>query len=163
MRAFALGTRDRIAGAVYGTIVALATVAAGASAYEDDLWRLAAVVSASVLVLWVAHVYAHGLGDSLTVGRRLTVAEFETIARRELSIPLAAVPPLVAITLGALELLRGQTAVWVAFGLGVATLAIQGLRYARLERLGVAATTVAVAVNVGLGLAIVAVKVLVAH
>ena len=163
MRAFALGTRDRIAGAVYGTIVALATVAAGASAYEDDLWRLAAVVSASVLVLWVAHVYAHGLGDSLTVGRRLTVAELEAIARRELSIPLAAVPPLVAITLGALELLRGQTAVWVAFGLGVATLAIQGLRYARLERLGVAATTVAVAVNVGLGLAIVAVKVLVAH
>ena len=163
MRTFVLGTRDRIAGAVYGTIVALATLTAGAAAYEDDLWRLEVVVAASVLILWVAHVYAHGLGDSLSLERRLTLVELGAIARREVSIPLAAVLPLAAIALGALGVLEGRTAVWVAFALGVATLAVQGLRYARLERLGRAGTVVAVAVNVGLGLTIVAVKVLVGH
>src|SRR5262245_57168153 len=122
MRSFVLGTRDRIAGAVYGTIVALATLTAGAAAYEDDLWRLVAVVAASVLILWVAHVYAHGLGDSLALERRLTFVELGAIARREVSIALAAALPLAAIALGALGILEGRTAVWVAFGLGVATL-----------------------------------------
>ena len=77
MRAFVIGTRDRIAGAVYGTIVTLATLTAGAPAYQDDLWRLVVIVAASVLILWVAHVYAHGLGDSLRFERRLTLRNWE--------------------------------------------------------------------------------------
>jgi hypothetical protein len=123
---FILGTRDSIAGTVYGTIVALATLTAGAAVYEDDLWRLEVVVGASVLILWVAHVYAHGLGDSLALERRLTVVELGAIARREVSIALAAVLPIAAVALGALGLLRGRTAVWLGFALGVATLAVQG-------------------------------------
>ena len=99
---FVPGTRERIAGYVYGTIVALAAVTAGASAYEHDLWRLAAIVGISVLILWVAHMYAHGLGESLMLGRRLTGSEFTSIAGRELSIAFAAVLPLAAIVLGAL-------------------------------------------------------------
>jgi hypothetical protein len=153
-----LGTRDRIAGAVYGTIVVLAALTAGASAYEDDLWRLGAIVSASVLVLWVAHVYAHGLGESLTLERRLTGAELRAVAGRELSIALAAVLPLAAIALGALGALEPGSAIWLAFGLGVATLGVQGVRYARLEQLGSAGTVISIGVNVGLGLTIVAMK-----
>jgi hypothetical protein len=102
-----LGTRERIAGAIYGTIVVLAALTAGATAYEHDLWRLGAIVSASVLVLWVAHVYAHGVGESLTLGRRLTGAELQAIAGRELSIALAAVLPLAAVALGALGVIEG--------------------------------------------------------
>jgi hypothetical protein len=153
-----LGTRERIAGAVYGTIVVLAALTAGAPAYEHDLWRLGAIVAASVLVLWVAHVYAHGLGESLALERRLTGAELRAIAERELSIALAAVLPLAAVVLGALGVLEDGSAIWLAFGLGVATLAVQGVRYARLERLGMTSTVVAIAVNVGLGLTIVAMK-----
>ena len=44
LRRLALGTRERIAGAVYGTIVVLAALAAGATAYQYDLWRLGAIV-----------------------------------------------------------------------------------------------------------------------
>ena len=58
------GTRDRIAGTVYGTIIAMATIAAG-SAGAVDPWRLATLVVGTVLVLWIAHVYAHSLGDRL--------------------------------------------------------------------------------------------------
>src|SRR5262245_42318177 len=106
LNSLVLGNPERIAGAVYGTIVVLAALTAGATAYAHDLWRLGAIVGASVLVLWVAHVYAHGLGESLTLERRLTGAELRAIAGRELSIALAAVLPLGAIALGALGLLE---------------------------------------------------------
>jgi len=163
VKTLVLGDRERIAGAVYGTIVVLATLAAGATAYQSDLWRLGAIVSASVLILWIAHAYAHALGESLSLGRRLTRAELMTITSREVAIPLASIPPLTAIALGALGVVRNSTAVWLALAFGVATLAIQGVRYARLERLSRLGTLVAVALNLSLGLVIVALKVLLSH
>jgi hypothetical protein len=163
MRSLLLGTRDGIAGAVYGTIVVLAALIAGASAYKHDLWRLEGVVASSVLVLWVAHMYAHGVGQSLELGRRLTGAERRAVARREMSIVLAAVLPLSVVTLGALGVLGSSTALWVAFGIGIATLTVQGVRYAQLERFGLLGTLLAVGINVALALVLVAVKVLLSH
>jgi hypothetical protein len=160
MRSLFLGTRDGIAGAVYGTIVVLASLIAGASAYEDDLWRLEGIVASSVLVLWIAHMYAHGLSDSVELGRRLTGGERRAVAHRELSIALAAVLPLGAVTLGAVGVLGENAALWVAFWIGIATLAVQGVRYARLEGFGLPGTLLAVGVNVALALLLVAVKVL---
>ncbi len=157
------GSRGTIAGTVYGTIVVLAVLAAGGKAFEHDLWQLVVIVVTTVLVLWMAHVYAHGLGESLEAGRRLDFAEFGAIARRELAVPLAAVAPTVVLVLGAVGLLRGRSAVLLALGLGVVILAVQGLRYARVESLGRAGTLAAVAFNVGLGLTLVVLEVLVSH
>lgn len=157
------GSRRTIAGTVYGTIVVLAALAAGGKAFENDLWHLAAIVVVTVLVLWIAHFYAHGLGESLEAGRRLDLTELGAIAGRELAIPLAAVVPAATLALGAIGVFRGSTAVWLAIGICVATLAVQGLRYAAVERLGSVATVAAVAFNLALGLAIVALKVIVAH
>jgi hypothetical protein len=157
------GNRTTIAGTVYGTIVVLAVLTAGAKAFEDDLWELAAIVVTTVLVLWVAHVYAHGLGESMQLDRRLDAPELGAIARRELAIPLAAVAPAAALVLGAAGVLGGSTAVWLAVGVGVGTLALQGLRYAKVERLGPTGTLLAVAVNLVIGLAIIALKLVVAH
>ena len=157
------GSRRTIAGTVYGTIVVLAALSAGGKAFEHDLWHLAAIVVTTVLVLWVAHVYAHGLGESLQVGRRLDAAELGGVAGRELAIPLAAAAPTAMLALGAVGLFRGNTAVWLAVGICVATLAVQGFRYAFLERLGRLGTLAAVALNLALGLAIVGLKVFVAH
>ncbi|HVD49128.1 MAG TPA: hypothetical protein VNB50_03770, partial [Gaiellaceae bacterium] len=61
------GSRRTIAGTVYGTIVVLASLAAGGVAFKHQLWHLAAIVVVTVLVLWIAHVYSHGLGESLQV------------------------------------------------------------------------------------------------
>ena len=162
-RHIVFGSGDRIAGTVYGTIIVMATIAAGAKAFEDRSWELIAVVAATVVVLWVAHVYAHGLGESLQRGHRLDLGELLAIAQREASIVLAAIAPLAALTLGALEVLRASSALWLALGLGVAALGVQGLRYARLERLGLGGTAVTVGVNVLFGLAIVGIKALVTH
>ena len=55
------GPRERIAGAVYGTIVVLGVLAAGSDSASIDAWELDVLMVATVLVLWVAHVYAHAL------------------------------------------------------------------------------------------------------
>jgi len=162
LMALIVGTRETIAGTVYRTIVVLSVVTA-ASTVEHDLWRLAVIAAATVVVYWLAHVYSDGLGESLKVGRRLTGAELGAIAQRERSILLAAVMPVAAILLGAVGVFATRTALWVAVVIGVATLTVQGFRYARLERLSRSATIATAAINLALGLVIVLLKALVSH
>jgi hypothetical protein len=157
-----LGTSDTIAGTVYGTIVVMGAITAGAQGVRDP-WRLAAAVAATVIVLWLAHVYSHGLGEAVGRGRQLDRAELVAVARRELTIVLAAVAPVFALVLGGIGLVRESTAIWLALAVGLATLAVQGFRYAALEGLGARGTAKGVAVNVALGLAIIAAKVALAH
>src|SRR5437588_8960304 len=75
LKRFILGNRQGIAGTVYGTIIVMSILAAGAKPYEHQLWRLVVVAAVSVVVLWLAHVYSRGLAESLGLGRRITVAE----------------------------------------------------------------------------------------
>ena len=157
------GSRRTIAGTVYGTIVVLAALAAGGKAFQNDLWHLIALVDVTVLVLWIAHVYSHGLGESLEVGRRLDAGELGGIAGRELAIPLSAVAPTAILVLGAVGVFKGTTATWLAVGICVLALTVQGLRYALLERLGTVGTLISVALNLALGLTIVGLKVVVSH
>jgi hypothetical protein len=157
-----LGTPGSIAGTVYGTVVVMGAITAG-SHDAPEPWSLAAVVSATVIVLWLAHVYAHGLGEAIGRGRRLDRAELLSVARRELAIPLAGVAPVGALALGGLGLFKEVTAVWLALAIGLATLAVQGARYAGLEKLGGRGTVTSVVLNLTLGLVIVGLKALVSH
>jgi hypothetical protein len=140
----------------------MGAIVAGAHGVEN-LWRLDLVVGGTVVVLWLAHVYAHGLGESIQLQRRLDRAEFASVARRELAIVLAAVGPLFVIALGAADVLGKSTAVWLALGIGLFTLTAQGYRYARLEDLSGWEMVVSVGLNLALGLAIVGLKVVVGH
>jgi len=140
----------------------MATLTA-AYASEHDPWRLAVIVATTALVLWIAHLYSHALSESISDDHRLTRADLTGIARRELGILLAAAAPCAALVLGAIGIFRETTAVWVALGLGFATLAAAGLRYAHVERLGRLGTTGAVLANLVLGGFVVLLKVLVAH
>lgn len=157
------GSAGGIAGTVYGTIVVMATITAGSHGPETDPWRLAIVVAVTVLVFWIAHVYSHALAESLERGKRLDRAELAAIAVHELAIPAAAIAPIAALVLGALEVLSEQKAIWSALGVGVLTLAVEGVRYASLEHMGRTGTVVSVSLNVFLGLVIVALKALVGH
>ena len=159
---FVFGSRETIAAKVYGTIVVLAVIAAGAKAFQDDLWRLVALVVATVFVLWLSHVYAHGLEESVRTGQRVSLAELATIARRELAVPVVAVVPTALLVLGAVTVLGGRAAILAALAVGVVILMVQGLRYARAERLGPVGTVAAIGVNSALGLTLVALEVLVA-
>src|SRR5262249_54214118 len=59
------GVGAGIASAVYGTVVVMATLTA-AYANESDPWKLAEIVATTSFVLWIAHVYAHGLSRMIT-------------------------------------------------------------------------------------------------
>ena len=163
LRRLLRGDTETIAGTVYGTIVVLSMLTAGAPSYEDDPWPLVAVVGSGTIVLWAAHVYSHGLGESVRARRHLAAQEIVAIARSEASILLAAVLPLAAVTLGAAGVLSEGLALWLAVGLGVAALTVQALRYARLEHLSLIETATAIAVNLVFGLAFVVLKALLVH
>ena len=114
-------------------------------------------------MIWIARVYAHGLGESIQRRRRLDMTELREIAARELPILAAAIPPTLALLLGAVGLMREASAIWLAFGLGLGELAVEGARYARIERLGIVGTVLVVAANLALGGIVVALKVFVLH
>ncbi|HZE29557.1 MAG TPA: hypothetical protein VE055_05625, partial [Gaiellaceae bacterium] len=109
------------------------------------------------------HLYTHALSESLSEGRRLNAARILSLAAREVGILLAAIPPSVALVLGALGLFDETASIWLALGLGLAVLAVEGVRYARIERLGSAGLLLAVSANVGIGLLVVLLKAEVLH
>jgi len=156
-----VGVGGSIASTVYGTVVVMATLTAAYEG-EKDPWKLATAVAATVTVLWVAHVYAHTLAETLA-GSSLAPAVVRSIARRELGIVLAGVVPFLMLVLGGIHVLRESRAVWLALAAGLGILAAEGIRYARLEGLRPAGTVVAIGLNVALGLVIVVLKVFVEH
>ncbi|HKG43054.1 MAG TPA: hypothetical protein VKB10_02260 [Gaiellaceae bacterium] len=154
---------ERLSGFIYGTIVALSVVVAGVRAYPHGPGHVAALVAVTSVVFWIAHVYAHGLGHGVVSGEHLSLAELRRIARREGSIVEAAVPPVAALVLGGIGVLSPAASAWLAFALGLAVLAAQGLVFARIERLGVLSTALVVTANLGLGLLLVALKLVLSH
>lgn len=158
-----LGVDDTIASTVFGTVTAMATVTAYGRVFPDDPWKVEELVATTAVVLWIAHLYTHALSESISEGRRLNGSRVWTLAVRELGILLAAIPASIALTLGALDLFDETVSIWLALGLGLLVLALEGVRYARIERLGSAGLLMAVAVNVGIGLLVVALKAEVLH
>ena len=153
---------ERLGGFVYGTIVVLSVIVAGAKAYPDDTTRIAALVGVTTVVFWLAHAYAHALTHSVRTGQRLTFDEVRHIGRREAALIQAGVPSIAVLLLGSIGLFEDDTAIWLAVAFGLVVLAVQGFVFARVERLGPKSTVAVVAVNVALGLLLVALKLLVA-
>jgi hypothetical protein len=155
---------EQLSGFVYGTIVVLSVIVTGAKAFPHGLGHIALLVAVTTLVFWLAHVYAHVM--SFSVGHddtHLSLLEVGRIARREASILAAGVPPEAALALGAVGLFGEHLAVWLSFGLGLAVLAITGIVFARIERLGPLRGTLAVLANLALGVVLIGLKVLVVH
>ena len=154
---------QRMAGFIYGTVIVLSVVVAAARAYPDDAAQMAALVGVTSVVFWLAHVYAHGIAESVADDQHYSLARLRRLARREASIVEAAIAPVVALLLAAFGLLSTEAAVWLAIGLGLAVLLAQGIIFARMERLGPIATLGVVTVNLFLGVVLVALKLLVTH
>jgi hypothetical protein len=123
------GVGAGIASTVYGTVLVMATLTA-AYATEKHPWKLAVIIATTRSVLWIAHLYAHGLSASIEQSRRLSRAELVAILRRELGILLAAAAPTIALLLGASGVFAETAAVWLALAIGLVTLAVEGLRFA---------------------------------
>jgi len=158
-----VGIDEGIAGTVFGTITTMATITAYGKAFPDSPWKLEELVVSTAVVLWLAHIYAHGLSESISERRPLRAGVLRSLGQRERGILLAAVPPTLVLTLGTLGLFGENASIWLAIGVGLATLALEGWRYAELERLRPPGRLVAVAANVALGLLVVVLKVVILH
>ena len=161
LRGLAMG--ERLAGFVYGTILTLSVVVAGARAFPHDPAHVAELVAVTSLVFWLAHVYAHWLGESVSHGKHLSFGELRRVISREWSLVEAAVPPIVALLLGAAGLLSERTAVWLAFALGLGVLFVEGIVFVRVERLGLVSGVLVVLANLGFGILLVALKLVLGH
>ena len=159
--ALVFGVGNRIGSTVYGTVTVMATLTAFANTKTP--WELCTLVATTAFVLWLGHLYAHGLAESITLSQPLRFDELTRIAHSEVGILLAAVLPTLVLLLGVIGVLDEGTCVWIAIGISLATLAAQGFRYARIESAGWKGTATAVGANLALGLLVVALKVVVHH
>jgi hypothetical protein len=91
---------ERLGGFIYGTILTLSVIIAGAKAYPGAPGQIAALVVTTTIVFWLAHVYAHGVAYSIGLDRHLSLAVLGHIARREASILEASVPSVAALLAG---------------------------------------------------------------
>ena len=162
LRDRALGRRSHVALTVYGTIVVMATIAAE-SPLEPSPRDLAELVIATVTVIWLAHFYAETLAESIRRGGRLHRDDMRALADRELSIVRASATPVFFLILGAAGAIDEVWAIRLAFAAGLATLAVQGVRFARQRHLSRRRRAAAVAINLTLGLVIVGLKSIVPH
>ncbi|HET6299747.1 MAG TPA: hypothetical protein VFG33_40675 [Kribbella sp.] len=151
------------AGAIYGSLLAASVVAGTGPGQEPPRpGELIAVLLATGVVFWLAHVYAHLVGERST-GTLLNPREFRAAARREWPIVQAAVPPAAAVAIGALLGLSDAGAAWLALAVAVGSqlgwalyvAAKAGATRGRMVAVGV--------INLALGLLIVLLKAAVTH
>jgi hypothetical protein len=152
---------ERLAGFIYGTIVVLSAVIAGAKAFPNGMGHIAALALVTAGVFYLAHVYAHALGRSAQTGQHLSFSAVKHIAWQEASLIAAAIPPVLMLFLGELGVLSPKTSVWAAIGVGLAVLALQGVVFARIEKLRFFRAVIVVVLNVSFGVVLILLKVLV--
>ena len=147
------------AGAIYGIIAAMAVIAGTASGSSHT--KPLSLTVATLLVFWLAHVYAQALSHHLRGARRLEWSVLREAMIEERPLLEGPVPLLVVLTLGATGVLDQRQAMRVALWLGVAELLAWGILYARRQRWSWVTALVAGAVNALFGLLIVFLEVVV--
>ena len=152
---------DNLAGGIYGTILVTSIVAAADASHT--IWRSLGIVEVTMIVFWLAHVYAGALAWSIDSNETFSRGEVRRVAGREWPLLQAAIVPSVVLLAGGIGLIGTHLAYWLAIGYGVAALIWWGLLFARKEGLGRGMTIAVVLVNASFGLVIVVLKEFVSH
>ena len=155
-------TAEHVAGAVYGTIIATAVVAASAGPQPDSLHIVGLLIGTSA-VFWLAHVYSRSVAAAMELGRRVTAAERARLAASEWPMLQSSFPLVVALIPGKLGWIEVSASLWLAVGVGVAALVVWGIRIGQLEGGGGLNVLRNAAVTGSFGLLIVLMKAWVSH
>jgi hypothetical protein len=146
------------AGAIYGNIAATAVIAATGRHWPSG--RVLAATTATLLVFWLAHVYADALAHHLRGATRLRWATVAGAMAEERPMLEGPAPSLVLLLLGAFGLLDDHRAVNLALWAGVAQLVGWGMAYARRQGWGWPTAVLAGLVNGAFGVAVIALEVI---
>jgi hypothetical protein len=147
------------AGAIYGTLAAMAVIAGAAR--EHSHGRVLALAAGTVFVFWLAHVYARALAHHLR-GAREVGWPVVTAAMAEQR-PMLEAPAVLflLLALGGIGLLDHHLAVRLALWTGVTQLVAWGIAYARRQGWGWLTSVTVGVVNGAFGLVIVVLEVLI--
>jgi hypothetical protein len=146
------------AGAIYGTILVTAVIAAAAAHGESALTiEITAVVT--VLIFWLAHVYSEVIAHRLK-HNRLDWSAIPKIMVDELPMLEGPAPALVLLLLGALGVFRERLAIDLALAAGVVQLVLWGVDVARQAGWSWPKAVAAGIVNGGFGAIIILLKAL---
>jgi hypothetical protein len=148
-----------VSAAVYGQILVTAIVATLSEDESISSGQLLFWVVVTMLVFWLAHVYAEGVERRLGRESDLGMGEVRELVRDELPEVLVTLPALAALFLGWVDVLSLDAAADLAIAYGVVALAGWGYLIARRSRMSAWATLGSIAINGAFGLAIVALKV----
>lgn len=154
-------TVARLTSSIYGTVLAIALVAAYSAEEELDPLLIAAALLVTLGVFWLAHSQAELLAVRYAVGHALSGKEMREHLRHGWPMVEAGFPPAGALLLGAVGLVSDDTSIDLALAVGVAELAAWGVAVGVRERLGLPRTAAVTAINVTLGLAVVGLKLLI--
>ncbi len=95
----------RLASSIYGTVLAIALIAAYSAEADLDPLLIAAALLVTLSVFWLAHAQAELLALRYTVGHGLTGDEIKAQVRHGWPMVEAGFPPAVALVLGGVGLL----------------------------------------------------------
>ena len=148
-----------LAGAIYGVITATAVIAASA-AHGGTPWTVFKTTTATLIIFWMAHVYAEILAHHVGGQHRpsLRVARHEAV--RELPFLTAPALSLALLGAGALGLLPDRTAITFSLWVGVIQLFGWAFAYARQQGWSWLAAVIAGGINGAFGASIVLLKAL---
>lgn len=150
----------RVAGAIYGTI--LATTVVAASGHEPETIDKAAIlVLGTSVVFWLAHVYSLALAGRVVARRPLRRDEMVSLAVAEWPMLQSSWPILLALMLGVTGIVSRATAVDLAMAVGIGALFTYGFVIGRQEHLGWPRVLLSSAISGAFGLAILGLKVFV--
>jgi hypothetical protein len=148
----------RIAGAIYGTILVLAVIAALSEDDETSTGAIMLAVLATSLVFWLAHVYADVLAER-AAGVTGTIRQLvRSAARREWPLIEAALAPCAPLLLGVAGVFSHNTAVTLALIVGLVDLFAWGYTGGRAWHESRLAALLSALVAVALGTVMVLLK-----
>ena len=124
-----IGVRTHAAGAIYGTIAAMAVMGAAARNQSDA--QILALTVITLLVLWLAHVYAETLAHHLRQGGKPDWNAAVTAMKEEWAMLVGPAPMLLVLGLGGVGILDDDVALTLALWTGLAQLVVWGVTYAR--------------------------------
>jgi hypothetical protein len=150
-----------VARAIYGQILVTSLVAALSEGSDIAAGYILASVTGTMVVFWLAHVYAESMSLGLEAQRHMNWVEIRHLAAAEWPLVQAAVPTAIVLALGAVGLYSTETAVDLAIAVGVMALFGWGLAIGRGSGSSWIVTLTGAVLSASFGLAVVALKALV--
>jgi len=147
-----------LSGAIYGTITAAAVIAASA-AHDEPASTVFFATAATLVVFWLAHVYAEIVAHHFK-GHRPSLDAVAAATVRELPVLVSPALSMLLLALGAIGLLDDDVAVNLALWAAVVQLTSWGVAYARQMQWSWPAAAVTGAINGMLGVTLIVLKAL---